>query len=292
MAKRKRKSRATWLLIDLPSNGINYEQFGDCEAEQHVDYVTGHDDYKYDRTDMRFEQNHHKWLRLDSGAINNILCDCTEWGTIRDKMYEYHTEAFDSCASEDLGFELELKHVGDNTAEIKLNVAKRLLRMMKRDSWEAFKEVFEEEDNHWPRRESDELTQHPLTSWNSAELNWLLRAALAIGKEVPLNLSRFEMLVRQAARMPTTQFIPQRTERYFDDDVLMHMCEGEEEYTAWSEAVDWKKYEAKIQEARQDLFDELIEEDRQWLIDHGHWDGVLSWNARCPITPDMFVEAA
>ena len=28
MAKAKRKSRATWLTIDLPSNGINYELFG------------------------------------------------------------------------------------------------------------------------------------------------------------------------------------------------------------------------------------------------------------------------
>lgn len=292
MAKRKRKSRATWLMIDLPSNWIDYERFGDHVAEQHVEYVTGHDDYKYDRADMQFEMNHHKWLRLEPEAIQIILCDCTEWGIIRDKMYEYHTEAFDSCASEDLGFELELKHAGNDTAEIKLNVAKRLLRMMKRDDWESFKKVFGEEDNQWPRRESDELTQRPLTSWNSAELNWLLRAALAVGKKAPLDLSRFEMLVRQAAKMPTTQFVPQRTKRDFDSAVLMYMCEGEEEYTAWSEAVDWKKYEAKIQEARQNLFDELIEEDRQWLIDHGHWDGVLSWAARCPLTPDMFMGAA
>jgi hypothetical protein len=203
-------------------------------------------------------------------------------------MYEYHTESVDSFASEDLGFELELEHSSGDTAKIKLNVAKRLLRMMKRDSWEAFKEVFEEEDNHWPRRESDELTRHPLTSWSGEEIGWLLRAALAVGKEVPLELSRFEVLARQASGVPTTQFIPQRTENEFDSDVYMGMCGGEGEYHAWSEAVDWKKYEAKIQEARQDLFDELIGEDRQWLIDHGHWDGVLSWNARCPLTPDMF----
>ena len=272
MAKAKRKSRATWLLIDLPSNGINYEQFGDCEAEQHVDYVTGHDDYKYDRTDMRFEQNHHKWLRLDSGAINNILCDCTEWGTIRDKMYEYHTEAFDSCASEDLGFELELKHVGDDTAEIKLNVAKRLLRMMKCDNSEAFDELFE--PRGWPRERSEQTSSimlaTPLTEWKADQLGWLLRAALAISKEVPLKLSRFETLARQAAKMPTTRFVPWRIESEFDSNVYIRMYQGEEEYTAWSDAVDWKKYETKIQEARQDLFDELIEEDRQWLIDHGH----------------------
>ena len=288
MAKAKRKSRPTWLLIDLPSNEIDYEQFGDYEAEQHVEYVTGHDDYEYDRTDMQFEQNHHEWLRLEPETIQTILRDCTEWGIIRDKMHEYHTDSFDSLASEDLGFKLELKHVGNDVAEIKLSVAKRLLRMMRRNDWEAFKEVFEEEDNHRPRRQSDELTRHPLTSWNSTELGWLLRAALRIGKEVPLDLSRFEMLVRQAAKMPTTQFVPQRTEREFDLDVFMEIREGEGEYTAWSEAVDWKRYKAKIQEARQDLFDKLIEEDRQWLIDHGHWDGVRSGAARCLLTPDMF----
>jgi hypothetical protein len=288
MAKAKRKSRARWLTIELPSNGINYERFGDREAEQHVEYVAGHDDYKYDRTDMQFEKNHHKWLRLGPETIQTILWDCTEWGEIRDKMYEYHTKTFDSLASEDLGFELELKHVGNDTAEIRLSVARRLLRMMRRDNREAFKEVFEEEDNHWPRRESDELTQHPLTSWSSKEIGWLLRAALAIGKEVPLKLSRLEVFARQAAKMPTTQFVPPRIEREFDSDVYMGMCEGDGEDRAWSEAVDWKKYEAKIQEARQNLFDKLNEEDRQWLIDHGHWDGVLSWNAPCPLTPDMF----
>ncbi len=293
MAKAKRKSRATWLLIDLPSNGVNYEQFGDYEDEQHVEYVISHTACKYDRTDMRFEQfeqNHHEWLRLEPEAIQTILWDCTEWGIIRDKMYEYHTEAFDSLASEDLGFKLELKHVVNDVAEIKLSVAKRLLRMMKCDNSEAFDELFE--PRGWPRERSEQTSSimlaTPLTEWKADQLGWLLRAALRIGKEVPLDLSRFEMLVRQAAKMPTTQFVPQRTEREFDSDVFMEMREGEGEYSAWSKGVDWKKYEAKIQEARQDLFDGLSEEDRQWLIDHGHWDGVRSGAARCLLTPDMF----
>ena len=73
MAKAKRKSRPTWLTIDLPSNGVNYEQCGDREAEQHVDYVTGHDDYKYDRTHMRFEHEPSRVVASPTGGNPNHL---------------------------------------------------------------------------------------------------------------------------------------------------------------------------------------------------------------------------
>ena len=288
MPKAKRKSCATWLMIDLWSNGINYEEFGDREAESHLNYVAGDDsDHKYNPTDMQFEKNHHKWLQLDSGVIGEILNDATDWGKIREKMSEYHTEAFDTCLSEDLGFELELKHSSGDTAEIKLSVAKRLLRMMKRDDWAAFKEVFEEEDNHHPRRESDELTQRPLIEWESNQLGWLLQAALKIGKEMSLRLSTLEMHARRACGLPTTKWVRVREEQEFDSAVDYEMLDREGGYHAWSNSVDWDTYNRKVQEARQHLFDELTEEDQQWLIDHGHWDGVLSWNARCPLTLEL-----
>ena len=290
MACKKRKSRATWLTIDLPSNGLNYDAFGDREVEQHIEYRAGDDgDYKYDPTDMQFEKNHHHWLQLDAATLSGILNDCTEWSKVLAKAHEYHTEAFDGVASDDLGFPLDLEHDSGDTARIKLSVAKKLLRLCKHDKYEGFIEIAKEEDGrYYPRYDPTELLASPLPTWESEPLGWLLRAALAVGTEKPMQLSTLERHTRIACGMPVTTYMAAQTERAFDEAVFQAIYGGEGEYTAWSDAVDWDTYDRKVQEARHDLFDALNDEDRQWLIDHGHWDGVLSWNARCPLTPDMF----
>lgn len=287
MIKRKRKSRATWLSIELMSNGLNYEEWGDREAEQHVEYVTG-DDAKYNARDMQFENNHHELLRLSSSKIQDILNDCTDWSKVRAKMHEYHTEAVDHCASEDLGLDLQLKHDSGDTALIKLSKARALLQRMKRDKGEAFAAIFDDK-KHWPNHndEAVDLLAKPLREWGSEQLGWLLRAALEIGKEVDMRLSTFERNVRKASGLPTTVWTKERTEREFDLAVFESMCGGEGEYHAWSEAVDWPKYSKKIDEARAELFDELSEEDKQMLIDKELWEGERSWHARCLLTLEM-----
>ena len=290
MTKRKRKSRATWLTIELPSNNLNYEDFGGHEAEQHIEYRAGDNgDYKSDPTDMQFEKNHHKWLQLDPDVLGDILNDCTDWSKVLVTAHEYHTEAFDSVASEDLGFALELEHDSGDTAGIKLSIAQKLLRLCKRNKYEGFIEIAKEEDGrYYPRYDPVKLFASPLTTWEREPLGWLLRAALNVGKEYPMRLSNFERHVRIAAKLPVTTYMAARTEEEFNQAVFQAIYDGEEEYTAWSDAVDWDTYDRKVQEARQDLFDALNDEDQQWLIDHGYWDGVLSWNTRCPLTPDMF----
>ena len=287
MTKRKRPSRATWLAIKLPSNSLmNYEDAGDREAEHHVEYVTGND-YKYSAGDMQFEGNHHELLRLSSEKINDILFDCTDHSATVAKMHEYHTEAFDHCASEDLGLELGLKHDRGDTALIRLGVATQLLRRMKRDKFEAFTAIFDDEDRHWPKREATRLLAKPLREWGDTELGWLLRAALEIGKEVPLRLTQFERNVRQASGLPITHWVRQNTEHDFDSMVFERVYSNEGEYNAWSDAVDWKKYETKIEEARAELFADLSEEDQQMLIDKELWRGERSWHARCLLTLEM-----
>ena len=78
---KKHKSRATWLTIDLPDNGLNYEEVGDSEQESQVDYVTGGDNIG-DQNDMQFERNYPKALRLDKDTIRSFFWDCTDWSGI------------------------------------------------------------------------------------------------------------------------------------------------------------------------------------------------------------------
>lgn len=288
MIKRKRKSRATWLSIELMSNGLNYEECGDHEAEQHVEYVTGDEgSHEFHAGDMQFENNHHELLRLSSSKIQDILNDCTDWSKVRAKMHEYHTEAVDHCAREDLGLDLQLKHDSGDTALIKLSKARTLLQRMKRDKCEAFRTIFEEEDRSWPRRRPEDCLATPLREWSSDNLGCLLRAALEIGKEVDMRLSTFERNVRKASGLPITVWTKERTEREFDSAVFDSMYGDDGGYHAWSEAVDWPEYNKKIDEARAELFNELSKEDKQMLIDKQLWEGERSWHARCLLTLEM-----
>jgi len=286
MAKAKRKSRATWLTIELPSNDLDYEGFGDSEADRHVEYQVG-DDATYSPGNMQFEKNHPRDLRLEAYMLSDILNDCTDWPKVIEKAYEYHTEAFDNVASDDLGFALYLEHDICDTARIKLSVAKKLLRLCKRDKYEGFLAIFDEEKGRWSERDGRLLLDQPLTNWESNELGDLLRAALAVGREVPMRLSTLERYARIACGMPVTTYEAARSEREFNEDVFGQIYDGESEYNAWEKAVDWKKYEEQVQKARQDLFDELSEKDQQRLIDHGYWDGTLPWFERCPLTMEL-----
>jgi hypothetical protein len=299
MPKRKRKSRAIMCSIDLPSNGINYEQCGDHEQESHVDYVTGSDGKdEYNKGELQFELQWPLCIRLDASKLNDILWDATDNSLVLKAMYEAHTEAVDYCASEDLGFELKLKHEIGDTAWIPLSVVRRLFALCRRrDKFEGFKTLFEDECSCWPRRTGEDLLAAEETAgdWDSQALGILLRSALRCGVQIPIRgLSEFELQMRKAAKLPTMQWIATRGDREFDGAVQEYMCSDETEYNAWSNAVDWKKYEAKVTEARREMFEELfdheIEElsakDREFLVALG-WIPFDGQRMRCPLTMEL-----
>jgi hypothetical protein len=284
MSKCKRKSRATWLTIELPSNGLNYEQCGDSEASSHIEYITGSDDFEYHEDDLRFEMNHPEALRLSADTLLCMLWDCTDNSKLVETMHSYHTDAFDKFASEDLGFDLGLRHVGGDMAEVKLSVAKRLLaKCRKADGFATFALLYEEEARYgYKHGDNDPVARAKsveLTNWDACELGWLLSSALKMRAEKSLpGLTEFEIRGRRAAGLHTTHWVPAQSSREFDERVFYAMYEDDGEHQAWSAAVDWEKYEEKVKDARQDLINELPEEQRV--------KGQFPFR-RCPLTLEL-----
>lgn len=67
----------------------------------------------------------------------------------------------------------------------------------------------------------------------------------------------------------------------FDEEgFLYYMLEGETFYHAWSDAMDWDKWEAKVQEKRDEILEELRAEEHDYEPTH-----------RCTETPDLFTGA-
>lgn len=286
MAKAKRKSRAVMLAIDLPDNGLNYDGFGDRELENHAEYCASMEDAGYKDGDS-YECNHHELLRLDANEVQSIAFDCTDWSKMRAYAYECHTEAVNEQASKDIGFELEIEHSKSHTGLIKLSVAKRLFRRSQRASHAKLEELFEEEDCSWHSRRFADLIAKPVVDWDAKELGWLLMAVWQAPYEVSLDLSTFEMLARKAAGLPTTRWIEASSESEINAAIFDSIYGGETEQRAWEKAMDWKAYEKKIQEARQDKFDELEDYEHQMLIDGGWWAGDKSISPRCPLTLEL-----
>ena len=97
----------------------------------------------------------------------------------------------------------------------------------------------------------------PLRDWNHSELGTLVIAAIELAGADDHSES-------------------------FDWRVYQQVTEREGFYTAWSNAVDWRKFEAKRDEKRADKLAELAEFDPELA------DKVAAQTPRCPDTPDLF----
>lgn len=279
MPKRERASRATWLNIALPQF-FTYEDVGDHEHAAHIDYYTNADrDSDRNHDDMSFEFNQPEALRLSPGKIGDILFDCTDYSAIKATYCEWTTKGFDDLASEDLGFELCLKHAGEDEAMIKLSVARRLMARMKRGrKIEEFCAIHKDERSWRSERDAMLLLDQPLTNWEADELGFLLRAAMKAGVEKNLRLSTFEIRMRKAAGLPTTEWRPVRSEGELKETLFYVVFSGDNTHEAWSDAVDWTKYHLKVDEARDDLMDAMTDEE---------WERLKVEPRRCPFTLEL-----
>lgn len=289
MIKRKRKTRATLLLIDIPSNGLSYEDVGDHELDSHVDYLCGKDNYE--KGDESFELFYPEPLRIEASKISDMLFDATDWSKVRETYHKWHTEGFDQFASEDLGFELKLVHESEDVAHIPLSAAKRLLAMCKRDKLAALQTQLTAE---YYDRDAEKMVRHrPLTEWDRGELGCLLKAALELDHLEPIEgMSDFECEGCKAAGLPWQHWVSGRSEADRDENVYYYVYE--DDYEAWGNGVDWPKFEKARAECRQALFDELSETDFElmstvdftFLVEHGYVEG-YPVRLRCPLTLEL-----
>lgn len=272
--KTKRKSRATWLAIEIPC-ALNFEDAGDDQLDDDVAYMTGADNVQGD-----VEMNHPEPLRIDANNISRMLFDCTNWEALREQYCERHTEVFSQHAGDDLGFaaneDLALRHLSGTTAEIKLSIAKRLIRHSRRDKHETFFRIVEERG--WRSNETgEELLAMPLLQWTSDQLGWLLQACLKLGKLVPLpGLSAFEIAMRKAVKGPWQHLVPSNQSAR-DENIFSSVYE--DEYSAWQDNVDWTKFKAKRAEKREEL-------RADWDEQHPN-ERVLEDCYRCPLTIEL-----
>lgn len=245
------------LIINLPFAGF----YGSWYSSE-VDHVEEREAENLAETDTAEQPEE---LRIDAAAYSQILFDVTDYSAAYREIAEKYVPSFDALVSEaidlPLGLEFEKmdspKEYNFSTdriyAHIALETVQALFNRLKPGTLaEVIRERFTSRSGFISHYSNDaaEWTEKPLDEWDHNELGTLLIAAM------------------RDADMGDD----------WDYSVFNSMAEGEDFYTAHSNAVDWTKFEERVTEKREEMAEELRAEDPDYVAPP----------VRCAETIDMF----
>lgn len=247
------------LLINIPFDG-----FYDSIYSDEVDHIAEREADNF-ADDRQTEEGVPPELRLDAQTVASILFDVTDYHAIYAKVAEEYTAAFNEVASELLDVPLSLTFESMTSpreynfatdrifAHIPLATVQALFDKSAADNHATLaaciKERFTSYDGFLSGYDNTLAAwlDKPLIEWDHNELGTLLVALLGDDSDWRM-------------------------------DVYYRTTEHEGVYNAWSDGVDWAKFDARVQEHRDELLADLKAADPDY-IEPAY---------RCPNTPDMF----
>lgn len=218
------------LSAELPFSGLYNSMYShalDDEEEQFCEYEA---EYRQEEDGIPEE------LHLDAGEYAEILMDVTTYDIAHQAIAKKHVEVFEGVASKELGFKLPLvfeemcspKFYNFTTdrvfASITYGQVLRLFALSKKDKHARLEEMIKTRFTSYDgfissySNRLDKWLAKPLADWDHNEVGTLLRAVLGDVRE----------------------------------EVESIMYDGETFYTAWSDSVDWAKFEEKVTELREE----------------------------------------
>lgn len=261
------------LIIKLPFPGF-YESLYSGEIdhveEREIEYRSG-DDGTIEGTELE----HPEELRLDAGDYADVFMRCTDYSAAYHAVARGYVEAFDMIVSEALDLKLRLEFESMSSpreynfatdrifAYVPLSVVRQMFARSKADGHETLGQVVRERCTSYDGfisfyrndiGDSGVWLAKPVGEWDHNELAILLQAVM--------RLSKIDDDKDDGLRW-----------RLFD-----RCAEGEGFYDAWSNAVDWTKFDAEVAELRANKLAELQAADPDYVAPP----------PRCPDTLDMF----
>lgn len=250
--------------------GSNYSYELDREEEQFCEYEAEESD--------EGEKSQAAELRLTASELADILYRVTDYQAAHLTIAEWYVSGFESVASEYLGFDLGLtfetmtspREYNFQTDRIfafmPLASVEKLFALSAKDKHKAFaaaiKARFTSYDGFLSGYDNrlESWLEKPLDEWDHNEVSTLLIAAME------LNGADSDEL---------------------DSELYAATLGDEGGYTAWSQSVDWPRYERDLADARADKLDELRDEDPERWNELSGADA-LAFPLRCPETLDLF----
>lgn len=207
-----------------------------------------------------------KELRLTRDQFADVLFDVTDYSAAYHAIAKDYVETFNDMVSDALELPLDLKFEELTSprfynfetdrvfASISDEAVSALFLLSDADHHKALGEVIKDRHTSYDGFHSfysndlETWLSKSVQDWDHNELETLLLAVFKLKGIDPLN------------------------------DIFMSMAEGEAFYHAHSEAVDWVKFDAKVEELRADLLTELHKDDPDFVEPP----------KRCALTPDLF----
>lgn len=269
------------LSINVPFPGFYHsglDQMLDSEVEQFCEYEAERQaDSQYSPETFQPEP-----LRLDSGEIADIVWNVARWSPAHQMISESYLEAFDSIASEEVGFPLRLRFEETTSpreynfetdrlfAQIANETARKLFRHSKAAKHERLAAVIAERFtsrsgfiSFYSSNLSDWLAK-PLMDWDHNELGTLLIACLAERSDS----SSYDSI---------------------EYDIEQSLCDASLFYEAFEAAINWPEYEERVADARREKAEELSESE---LERYGITADAEQAAPRCDSTLDLFAAQA
>jgi hypothetical protein len=208
-------------------------------------------------------------LRLDESAYASMIFDCMNYSAAHATLARDYADTFNDVASDEVGFPLGLRFESMTSPRyynfetdrlfcyVPEETVSRLFEMSAAEKHErlaaAIKERFTSRSGFISGYDNDlaEWLEKPVLEWDHNELGTLLRALL------PDEESRGESIEWKC---------------YYA------MADSECFYNAFNDAMDWRKFGAAVQEAREEKQAELSESDPDYVAPP----------PRCPNTLDLF----
>lgn len=241
------------LSTTIPFNGFYsslWSQELDSIEEREAEYME----------ERESEEGVAKELRLTASEFGEMFYWCANYSKIHEESARTIADAWNDLASEELNFDLGLKFEEMTSPReynfttdrifmsIPRNTVAKLFRMSRAEEHErlraAIKSRFTSCDgfiSHYSNCIGDWLSK-PLSSWDHNEIGTLLAAMVGDLNE---NL-----------------------------DLYYRVCDCDGLYNEWSEGIDWKKFETKVQQAR---------DEKREQIDPDY----VAPTPRCPLTIEM-----
>ncbi len=215
-------------------------------------------------------EDHPKELRIEASEFADIFFDCADYSAAYHAVAKEYVEAFDTVVSDEIGIKLDLSFENMSSpreynfetdrifVHIPRDVVAKLFRASRADKHETLAAVIKKRftgcSGYIPfyRNELDTWLAKPVSQWDHNELETLLLAVMRING-VSAN----------------------------DDDlaIFYRTTENEGAFNAWSNCVDWAKFDAKCAELRGEK-----EEEHRASVDPDY----VAPAPRCPDTIDMF----
>lgn len=249
------------LIINLPFEGFYNSRYS-AEVD-HVEQMDAENLEERDREEQPPE------LRLEASDFAHVLFDCTDYHACYLDVSKAYVDAFNIIASDHLDMPLGLQWESMDSpreynfatdrvyAYVTLEVMQALFAKSEAEGHKrlaaAIKERFTSYDGFISGYRNDLAVwlEKPLEDWDHNELCTLLGALLSDAEDFGWSVYY----------------------RVVDDDGV---------YNEWSNAVDWPKFEAKVQELREGKLAELREDDPDFVPSP----------VRCDRTIDMFTGRA